>query len=190
MRSWGGGTVIGSAYWFAIGMGMAVVSVAVEGRPSRRWLVADRPELFWAIAAVLYVLLSLWLAPTPFLIAGNQQVVANVAFGIIAALVLVPAIFVGRGGGMPRLALRHPAVAWLGLISYGVFLWHYAVVLELGPEGLDMGFVGVLTGTLAITIPCAAGSYYLVERPLLRRKYRPIRGRKTSAERRTVGSAV
>ena len=64
-------------------------------------------------------------------------------------------------------------MAWLGLISYGIFLWHYAIALRLRDADLDPSLV--LIATLAIAIPCAAASYYLVERPLLRLKYRRLR---------------
>ena len=40
------------------------------------------------------------------------------------------------------------------------------------PIAIALAVVVVLLGTLAITIPIAALSYYAVERPLLRFKYR------------------
>ncbi len=98
----------------------------------------------------------------------------HLAFGAIAALLLLPAVFGDRSGGLPRRFLAHPVVAWLGLISYGIFLWHYVVSRHLGGRA-NLDPVLLLITTLAITIPCAAASYYLVERPLLRLKYRRLR---------------
>jgi peptidoglycan/LPS O-acetylase OafA/YrhL len=66
-------------------------------------------------------------------------------------------------------------VAWIGLISYGIFLWHFAVALDLGFLGRKASFPVVLLGTLGIVTPIAATSYYLLERPLLRLKYRSVR---------------
>jgi peptidoglycan/LPS O-acetylase OafA/YrhL len=66
-------------------------------------------------------------------------------------------------------------MAWLGLISYGIFLWHLVITLQLGDTGANLDPVPRFIGTLAITIPCAAASYYLVERPILRLKYRRLR---------------
>ena len=43
-------------------------------------------------------------------------------------------------GGVPRRFLANPAVAWLGLVSYGIFLWHYAVTLDLGFDGDALSF--------------------------------------------------
>jgi peptidoglycan/LPS O-acetylase OafA/YrhL len=65
-------------------------------------------------------------------------------------------------------------LALLGLISYGLFLWHLAIAVKLSGEGLD-GFVPLTLVTAAIAIPVAAASYLLLERPLLRLKYRASR---------------
>ena len=89
-------------------------------------------------------------------------------------MLLLPAVFGDEAGGAPRRFLRHPFVAWLGLISYGIFLWHYVVLaLHLGAGGAGLELrARSCSATLAITIPIAAASYYVVERPLLRLKYR------------------
>ena len=177
-RTWPGGTVIGYVFWFALGMGMAVASVGLERRerqPAIVRLVASQPLVPWLLALVAYVLLSLWLPPTPFLLATDRQVVTHLTFGVIAALLLLPAIFGDWAGGIPRRVLAQPVVAWLGLISYGIFLWHYVIAVHLGTGGRNSSFAVVLIGTLALSIPCAAASYYLLERPLLRLKYRRLR---------------
>lgn len=69
----------------------------------------------------------------------------------------------------------HPVVAWLGLISYGVFPWHYVVTIELGFPGEGWAFAPLLVAALAVSIACGAASYYLVERPIPRFKYRSLR---------------
>ncbi|HSD75778.1 MAG TPA: acyltransferase [Solirubrobacteraceae bacterium] len=176
-RSVVGGSVVGFAFWFALGMGMAVVSVALDGRAAPARLGAGHAGLLWLGAAALYVALSVALPATPFVVSRRDQLAVHLAFGVIALLVLAPAVFGDGAGGLVRRLLRHPVAAWLGLISYGIFLWHYVIALELGPAGLDAGFGTVLAGTLALAIPCAALSYYAVERPLLRRKHRAGAGR-------------
>jgi peptidoglycan/LPS O-acetylase OafA/YrhL len=162
--------------WFALGMGFAVISVAFQGREHESRLirlVRDHPLVPWSAAVALYLLLVAWLPPTPFLIEHSKVILTHVAFAAIAALLLLPAVFGDRGGGLPRRVLANPIVAWLGLISYGIFLWHYAAAQQLGREAGE-GFVVVLLGTLVISIACAAISYYFVERPFLRLKYRRL----------------
>ena len=178
VRSWVSGTLVGYVLWFALGMGLAVVSVGLEGRESQSQihrLIVARPLVPWLAAFALYAFVSARLPPTPYITDRGQVVMAHVCFGAIAALLLLPAVFGDRGGGAPRRILANSIVAWLGLISYGIFLWHYVAAVKLGLGGAEAGFGLVLLGTLAISIPCAAASYYLVERPVLRLKYRRLR---------------
>ena len=174
--SWLSTSVIGYVFWFALGMSLAVLSVGLERRdhqPALIRLVADRPLIPWALAFAAYALLTVYLPNTPIILGRTDYViVSHVAFGVIAMLLLLPAVFGDRSGGLPRRFLAHPVVAWLGLISYGIFLWHYVFTRHLGD---DLGPVLLLITTLAITIPVAAASYYLVERPLLRLKYHRLR---------------
>lgn len=75
--------------------------------------------------------------------------------------------------GLPKRLLANPVLAWLGRISYGIFLWHYPIILGLRESGAQtwwpgMTFPIILIGTLAITLVCSALSYYRLERPLMR----------------------
>jgi peptidoglycan/LPS O-acetylase OafA/YrhL len=60
-----------------------------------------------------------------------------------------------------------------GEISYGIFLWHFPVVKTLFRVSDDLP----PAATLAFTIPIAAASYYILERPILRFKYRSWRSK-------------
>lgn len=166
------GTAAGYVFWFALGMGLAIGSVMLAGKRLPPWLaaVASRPLIPWAAAAALYAVIAATLPTSPFLLGSGEQISAHVAFGLIAFLLMVPAVFGEGGGGAPRSLLGNPVVAWLGLVSYGIFLWHYVVAYELGIGGGDLSFWPLLGATVAISILVAAISYYLVERPLLRFK--------------------
>jgi peptidoglycan/LPS O-acetylase OafA/YrhL len=180
LRSSGGGpagvvtgTLLGYWLWFAAGMALAILSVGVsdslETSAALR-LIVDRPWVPWLAALAFYLLLSALLPPTPFLFLHRDQTVAYVGFALVAALLMAPAVFGDGAGGAPRRMLSHPVVGWLGLISYGIFLWHYAVVLRLGAPGEGLEFWPLLGATLAIAVACATVSYYALERPLLRLK--------------------
>jgi peptidoglycan/LPS O-acetylase OafA/YrhL len=168
---WVGSTVIGAWLLFAFGTGLAVASVALgEGRrrPALVRATASRPGAVWLAAIVLYIALCLSLPIELGAMSRAQNVILYVGLGVVALLLVLPAVFGSELGGWPRRVLAHPLIAWLGLVSYGIFLWHLAIARELGAE---WGWLPTLVGTLALSVAVAATSYYLVERPILRLKY-------------------
>ena len=176
-------TIAGTFYWFALGMGLAVVSAGLHGRECQPWAVRfieRRPSAVWAAALALLLVLSYGLGlpvSFPFTTTGKQYLAEHVLYGITALLAVLPAAFGGDLGGLPRRLLASRALAWLGLVSYGVFLWHgrwNQYFLEKGAGTWLPGgaFVSLTVLVLGTSLVCATASYYLVERPLLRFKDR------------------
>ena len=67
-------------------------------------------------------------------------------------------------------------LAWLGLISYGVYLWQTPVLTQLsrwnfGAHSVIHPWLWWSAGTLGMTAVIAAASYYLLERPILSFKH-------------------
>ncbi len=185
LYSWLFFSPLGRAWWFAVGMGLAAVSVWIQERdrePRAVGWISEFPWVPWVLAILLYLGAALFiLEPGPSLAGpvGDRSLYLfqYVLVGVIAGLVLLPAIFSGDGDGIPQRVLAHPTLSWLGLVSYGIFLWHFPIILELTSRGVpdwwpEMAFPILVGLTLAITLVCAALSYYLLERPLMRRKYR------------------
>ena len=175
--TWVDATLLGHFLWFALGMGMAVISAALSGEVighrTSDWLTARPGRRLDRSRSSCYVALCAWLPATPFIADHGQGFVSALVFGLASTLILVPAVFAEHAAGsVPVRVLGQPVIAWIGLISYGIFLWHYAIALDLGFIGHKNPFGIVLLGTVAIVIPVAAASYYLVERPILRLKYR------------------
>ena len=159
--------------YFAVGMLLAVIAVHVRhstSRPAALRFIARYPWLFWVAAVGAYVLVS-W--PLHY---GAHPLVEELCVLIICAGLITPvALAPGKG---PERLLQRPVMAWLGQISYGVFLWHIFVQLALVRiAGLRTGTLGVkgflilLPISLGITVLLAWLSYVLVERPV-QRKFR------------------
>lgn len=171
---------LGRAYWFALGMGLAVVSVRVQQRGSEpagiKW-IGSRPWIWWTLAFAIYAYTALViLSPFPSLAAPvipqTQYLLSYGLFGLVALLVLLPAVFGIERGGFIRRILGQPVLVWLGLISYGIFLWHYPVMQGLVDIGVldwfpSLQYPALAILTLACTVVVAAISFYLIERPLL-----------------------
>ncbi|MFD5404691.1 acyltransferase family protein [Streptomyces griseorubiginosus] len=89
--------------------------------------------------------------------------VAVLSATLVAALELRPETALSR-------LLALPPLAWVGRnLSYGVYLWHYPVVRLLASLGVQEGR---LAATVVLTLLMALLSYYVIERPFLRRAHR------------------
>jgi peptidoglycan/LPS O-acetylase OafA/YrhL len=162
-------------FWFALGMGLAVASVtecASSAFARLRARVPHWPVLSWAMAAILFV--ALREAPTASHVFGAAGIalVQHVLYGLTAFFLLAPAVFEDGGGGVVRGLLRRPALAWVGLVSYAFYLYHAIVIAQieklLADHGVSPRYPIVLVASLAISLACAAASFYLLERPLMR----------------------
>jgi peptidoglycan/LPS O-acetylase OafA/YrhL len=180
------------AAWFAAGMALATVHVAVElggtGRLSRVVTEAGRaPLTCWALAAGLFVIAGTPLTgprdlgePTP-----AQFGCRMVLFLGVAVAVVLPAAFAGPGP--VRSALSSPVAHWLGLVSYGLFLWHPLVLTFVAGHG---GPAWTYAVTLAVALPLAALSWYALEKPIQRLGRRQPGGRVTVAASQSATSAA
>ena len=66
---------------------------------------------------------------------------------------------------------------WIGMISYGLYLWHWPVYLTLTTRRTGIEGTSLLLTRLAVSVAFATVSFYLVERPIRRgtlRLPRPI----------------
>lgn len=174
--------------WFALGMFFAAWSAASErGIVKDAWMAAAGryPGTCWALAAAMFALVTTPLGgplalsePTP-----GAAATKNLLYGLIGALIVLPCV---PRQSAPPTVLRHLSGRVgqrLGEISYGLFAYH-VVVLALveryvGLTFLDGRFLVRLALTLLVTLPLAALSYHLMERPLMnwargRRATRPL----------------
>jgi peptidoglycan/LPS O-acetylase OafA/YrhL len=172
-------TLPGLLDWFAIGMSLAVLRAELEvGRATRSLpaALARRPGLC--------VLLSFaaFMAAVPSqqgdLFLTSYGLATHIAIGLGSGL-LVLAVVVPRPAGRhpwPLRALRHRLTGWVGLVSYGVYLWHLPLLMlicsqvGLAPASGAVGEVVVLwVAVLVGGVLLGAASWYLIERPVQRR---------------------
>jgi peptidoglycan/LPS O-acetylase OafA/YrhL len=186
-------TLPGLLDWFAIGMALAVLRAELEaGRASRFPLAAlgRRPAMCVLLAFAAFVVALPEQHGDIFLPWYGLE--THLAIGVGSGL-LVLAVIVPRGGAgarpWPLRVLGSRVAAWLGTISYGIYLWHFPA-LELieravlphptsaSAESLALVWLAVVAAAIVL----GAASFYLGERParrLLKMPGRPGRGGET-----------
>ncbi|MFF2553803.1 acyltransferase family protein [Nocardia sp. NPDC058058] len=152
--------------WFA--MGMLLAELSDRNVPRWRRIAGDR-RIMWPVA-----LIAMLLSATPF--AGPAGLThaepwqymlkiffgAIIGFSLLAPLVLRPEVRYRW--------LESRTAATLGRWSYGIFIWHLAVLSIVFPVfgivPFRGHFVQVYLLTVAFTLPLAAASFALVEEPV------------------------
>jgi peptidoglycan/LPS O-acetylase OafA/YrhL len=174
-------TLVGYVDWFAVGMALALASVTGrDGEHAIARTVMRRPWIPWSLAGACFLAAaSPWLDLPRGLwdYTGFQWAAQHVLYVAIGALLALPAIFGEPHRGLIRRLLGLRVVGWLGLISYGVFLWHAPLMLYAWDHGAlrlipAAPFLSLVLSTTVAAVALGALSYYVVEKPFLRLKYR------------------
>ena len=175
---------------FMVGMALACLSVRASrhGWPKLFAAVGRRAGVCWLLALAAYAALCLieaqwqWRADRIESVAGLEarDFFATLTFAwseariLIVALLLAPAV-VGavKVKGIARV-LTSKAVVWIGLVSYGLYLWHmfvlHQVVDQFGWSPVQVVAVPfVAAGCYEMTLAIAALSWYGIERRVLAR---------------------
>jgi peptidoglycan/LPS O-acetylase OafA/YrhL len=138
----------------------AVVGILSVGTPTVRRAARAAVVVAGVIAAlVLGVLMLVLTTESSFLYQGGYVLLA-----LLMVLVLVAAAQPGRN---PLAVLfRWKPLVGLGLISYGVYLWHWPIGLWVDEANTGLDGVALFTVRCALTLGAALASYYLVEMPI------------------------
>jgi peptidoglycan/LPS O-acetylase OafA/YrhL len=145
-------------------MAGATLAFLAASRPqpsasARRTLHAVAP----AAAAVLAVF---WVTagtpgglPTNFMFEGGFLICA-----VLAGLVIADARLI-EPGRFSR-ALAWPPLHFIGTISYGIYLWHWPVIVYLNGSRTGLPTLSLDIVRVLVTLALSIASYYLVERPI------------------------
>jgi peptidoglycan/LPS O-acetylase OafA/YrhL len=188
-------TFLSTVDWFAIGMALAVVSAYVAGlerQPGWVRTVARRPGACWLVGLALFAVNSLAFPDAVDFFGARtahpaiQDFASHLVYGLTALAFMLPAVFGHTAGGLVRRLLGTRTLRWLGLVAYGVYLYHWAILEQLwkGAGRAEDGshWLSLLLGTMALSIAAGAASYYAVERPILR--FKDVRLRRRVAQAR------
>jgi peptidoglycan/LPS O-acetylase OafA/YrhL len=192
-------SLAGQCLWLAIGMALAVLSVAVEHGEARLEpvvrFVRQHAGACWVVAVGAFAGLMA-LVPSGGLfglitVAETRQSVGTTAAkialdAVFVSLLIAPAVFGDERSGVPRRLLRARPVVWLGVISYSFYLWHLTIVEVIATPGRGTAFSAgglnllghvhtartlvLFLVSLAATVVIASISYRFIELPFLRRK--------------------
>jgi len=175
---------------FALGMLLASLAAWADHDPSISRATHDlgRHGTAWvAAAAFVFWIVSTRLGLTTKGFVAHEfwrESVRHALYGLMGFLVVLPFALAPT----PRSSIAHRAfglrpVAWVGLVSYGVFLWHQMFLAgwwatkNLPFRSGDLRFAGRLAWTAPLSLLIAAASFYLFEKPIHDRFGRPrVRG--------------
>lgn len=168
---------------FAIGMFLAVLSTwmaATDRGPV--WLEhRSFPWISWAGAAGAFIAVSnIGLPWTPVTASPvGPSLLRQTLYGLFALGLVAPAVFGPQDRTLPRRVLRLRPLALVGVLSYGVYLWHEAWMNKWFAWTGDRLFTALwpelAAAVTALAVASATVSYVMVERPVLRHGRTPMR---------------
>ena len=174
---------------FALGMFLAVLSSQRwSDRTSTRLAQIGRPAWMWWTVALLFLLaIPFGLRLDPLVAPSTAQAIGvNFCQMIVGICVVVPVVLGPQDHGAIRKVLRSRPAVYLGLVSYGIYLWHW-YILRIVADWLDWplyhgNWFVVSLLTLPIVVVAASVSWFGLERPVLRLAHRVAPGSRRSNE--------
>lgn len=160
--------------YFAMGMGLAVARVGVERDApwSGRWVgTMANVGRWWSFAAVAFVAGALLPGPLSATTPSWSPYVLHVVQGVLAFAIVAPFTVPDAPPHPIRRLVTSRPMELLGLISYGIYLWHPALMNYIR-NSFGVEAHGTLLVVASLALPATIGiawlSYRLVEVPAMR----------------------
>jgi peptidoglycan/LPS O-acetylase OafA/YrhL len=167
---------------FALGMALAIASAWMHLRDSepkwmsRRWF----PWASWLVALVAFWGSShLGISREALYVKTYANISMQTLYGVFSFFLLLPAIFGPQHRGLIRQFLQWWPLSSLGVVSYGLYVWHQTLIDQLIRHYtalfgqrlfFNVGFWGMFGEIFGSAVVVATVSYFVVEKPALRAK--------------------
>ena len=146
-----------------IGALLAVLMTQLQSVRLKRWAFVVGPTA----AVILLAAFALLPDTAAIYYQGLSVVLAVVTASLVWSIEVSPRAWFSRCVGIRPMA-------WIGEISYGLYLWHWPIILAVtSPAGIFASLpdpVGLSVERLLLTFGIATTSYYLIEQPIRRGK--------------------
>jgi peptidoglycan/LPS O-acetylase OafA/YrhL len=169
------------AFELLVGAGLAIALVRRPPVHRRAGRGALRGAGMVAMGLLVYGFVAVG-GPPGWLYQGGL-LAATVLVGVVIASVIQP-----RPGPLGAV-LSVPPLRWLGVISYGLYLWHWPVLVLATESSTGVSGYPLKGLQVGLTLALATASYYVVERPIRRARFSGW-GRRSVAPIGVVATAV
>jgi peptidoglycan/LPS O-acetylase OafA/YrhL len=170
-----------------VGVALAFIRPAGVARVAREARAHVARDAVGAIALVAVLAMMLFVGEFDRALYQGGFLAIALATGLLLATVAHPASRLARVFGLP-------VFVWIGVRSYGIYLWHWPVIQLTRPDR-DVPFagIGLVALQVTLTIALAAASYRYVEVPFREHGFAWIRNAlrgSTARARRTRVATV
>ncbi len=160
---------------FAAGMVLAVVSAWADHRSLVRDAMTRMARRVWlwyagAVVAFWFVSTQLGLERGLFLASPRLELARQTIYLVVGVCLVLPIVFGPHDRSLILKTLSNPVLTYLGVISYGIYLWHQAALTWthdlFGWGDFEGDFVVLVVFGAIGSIVISAASHRLLEAPL------------------------